>query len=163
MKPIKLLSILFICFICIIVLTACNKIDNGNIKQIKTDKDASINMTVEDENATKVIYEFYKLVVEKKPNEYVNLYTEQMRNLLKEQNVKDDTKYIKSADIKEIEFLKDMPQEKGTQEYKVKIDLQYENVPEDLKSVAISGERILFITLKFEDGGWKIASIGTGP
>ncbi|MEG6566072.1 hypothetical protein V6B95_03735 [Thermoanaerobacterium saccharolyticum] len=56
-----------------------------------------------------------------------------------------------------------MPQERGTQEYKVKIDLQCENVPDDLKTVAVSGKRTLFITLKLENGEWKIASIGTGP
>ncbi|HHV73950.1 MAG TPA: hypothetical protein GXX41_04735 [Thermoanaerobacterium sp.] len=163
MRYIKLLIALFILAVCFFVLAACNNLKNGDIKQVKTDKETSINLTVEDENATKVIYNFYKLVVEKKTDEYMSLYTDQMRNLLKEQNVRDDTKYIKSANIEGIEFLKDMPQERGTQEYKVKIDLQYENVPDDLKAVAISGKRTLFITLKLENGEWKIASIGTGP
>ncbi|AEF17642.1 hypothetical protein Thexy_1612 [Thermoanaerobacterium xylanolyticum LX-11] len=163
MRYIKLLIALFILSVCFFVLAACNNLKNGDIEQVKINKEASINLTVEDENATKVIYNFYKLVVEKKTDEYMSLYTDQMRNLLKEQNVKDDTKYIKSANIEGIEFLKDMPQERGTQEYKVKINLQYENVPDDLKAVAVSGERMLFITLKLENKEWKIASIGTGP
>ncbi|KHO61546.1 hypothetical protein THYS13_19750 [Thermoanaerobacter sp. YS13] len=162
MKSIKLL-ILFICFILPINLTACKSTNNGDIKPVKNNKDISFNMTIEDKDATKVIYEFYKLVVEKKPDEYTKLYTKEYRKLLMDENVKDDIKYIKSATIKDVKFLKSMPQEKGTQEYKVEIDLQYEGVPEDLKPIAISGERTLFIILKFEDGGWKIASIGTGP
>lgn len=157
------LNILTLVIVLSMILSSCS-LSGEKSEDVKTYKDSDsvicFNLTVEDTEAEKVIYDYYRFVEQKNEEKYITLRTEEERASNMALRATSEEKHIDTVSIKGIQFMKDIEQKEGIQAYKVDVNIIYRDVPEEFKNIYTDGDKVLYIRMKKEDNQWKIYLIG---
>lgn len=145
------------------ITAICGTHDSGELS-----KDTSFNISYEDKEAESTIFKLGKLIEDKRTNEYIKLISSENLKFL---NSKNDiinkiiamNRYIKSFKINEIKFLNYIPQNNKKQEYEVKTDIKFNDVPADFSIVSMYLNKFRYITMIKEDENWKVDRISSSP